>query len=113
MYTFSFIVGTIIPKSVKRIHSATKLNKSTPFLRTSESESLNPINLNRKPCSLVSSYDRRTASNGAEFHPAPTSSEILLQVFDVLRLIGVEGLGSLHFGFAVVGLGFRVQGFRG
>ena len=30
MYTFSFIVGNIIPKSVKCIHSATKLKKRIP-----------------------------------------------------------------------------------
>ena len=31
MYTFSFIVGNIIPKSVKCIHSATKLTGSNHY----------------------------------------------------------------------------------
>ena len=31
VYTFSFILGTIIPKSVKCIHSATKYSKIIPI----------------------------------------------------------------------------------
>ena len=90
MYTFDFVVGSIIPKSVKCIHSATKnpLRAFSGFDTRCSARVLQGLN-NPKPLTLNSQVTSNTM---------PLSG-------------GVEVLG-LGFGLRgrVQGLGFRVQG---